>query len=108
MSTTGTQTRFRLGTRDTLRVLWPYAKRNFLGQVEGIWFIVVYLAVFQLLVLGLPIAFAGMISIGIFVVAIGLMFFMEGLRLGLMPLGSTFKPRPDLIPPHRWNRALVF
>lgn len=88
MSTTGTQTRFRLGTRDTLRVLWPYAKRNFLGQVEGIWFIVVYLALFQLLVLGLPIAFAGMISIGIFVVAIGLMFFMEGLRLGLMPLGE--------------------
>ena len=30
-----------------------------------------------------------MISVGIFIVIVGLMFFMEGLRLGLMPLGET-------------------
>ena len=30
-----------------------------------------------------------MIGIGILIVAIGLMFFMEGLRLGMMPLGET-------------------
>ncbi|MEO1321167.1 MAG: DUF1538 family protein, partial [Pseudomonadota bacterium] len=79
--------RYQLGLRDTLRILWPYVKRNFMNQVEGIWFIVVYLIVFQLLILQLPIAYAGMIAFGIFVVAVGLMFFMEGLRLGLMPLG---------------------
>ena len=81
--------RFRLGVRDTLRVLWPYVKRNFMNQVQGIWFIVTYLVVFQLLVLQLPIVYAGMIAAGIFVVALGLMFFMEGLRLGLMPLGES-------------------
>lgn len=81
--------RYRLGLRDTLRVLWPYIKRNFFTQVEGIWFIVAYLIVFQLLVLQLPIVFAAMISVGIFIVAVGLMFFMEGLRLGLMPLGEV-------------------
>ncbi len=80
--------RFRLGVRDTLRILWPYVKRNFMNQVEGVWFIVTYLVVFQLLVLQLPIVYAGMIGAGIFVVAVGLMFFMEGLRLGLMPLGE--------------------
>ncbi|MEL7185102.1 MAG: DUF1538 domain-containing protein [Pseudomonadota bacterium] len=72
-----------------MRVLWPYVRRNFLDQLSGIWFIVTYLVVFQLLVLKLPIAYASMIAVGIFVVAVGLMFFMEGLRLGLMPLGEA-------------------
>ncbi len=81
--------RYQLGLRDTLRVIWPYVKRNFMDQVNGIWFIVTYLVVFQLLVLQLPIMYAGMIAVGIFVVALGLMFFMEGLRLGLMPLGEV-------------------
>ena len=80
--------RFRLGLRDTFRVLWPYGKRNFMSQIEGIWFIVFYLIIFQLLVLQLPIVYAAMIAVGIFIVAFGLMFFMEGLRLGLMPLGE--------------------
>ena len=81
--------RYQLGLRDTLRVLWPYIKRNFFTQVEGIWFIVAYLIVFQLLILQLPIVYAAMIAVGIFIVALGLMFFMEGLRLGLMPLGEV-------------------
>ncbi len=80
--------RFRLGVRDTFRILWPYGKRNFMSQIEGIWFIVFYLIIFQLLVLQLPIVYAAMIAVGIFIVAFGLMFFMEGLRLGLMPLGE--------------------
>lgn len=59
-----------------------------MNQISGIWFIVTYLVVFQLLVLQLPITYALMIGAGILVVAAGLMFFMEGLRLGLMPLGE--------------------
>jgi len=93
--------RFRLGFRDTIRVLWPYGKRNFMSQVEGIWFIVFYLIIFQLLVLQLPIVYAAMIAVGIFIVAIGLMFFMEGLRLGLMPLGEiigSILPRSSGMP----------
>lgn len=81
--------RFRLGPRDTWRILWPYVKRNFSNQIEGIWFIVTYLIVFQWFVLKLPLVFALMIAFGMFIVALGLMFFMEGLRLGLMPLGET-------------------
>ena len=80
--------RFRLGPRDTFRILWPYARGKFTEQISSIWFIVVYLTAFQLFVLGLPIVHAGMIAAGILVVAVGLMFFMEGLRLGLMPLGE--------------------
>ncbi len=93
--------RFRLSLRDTLRVLWPYSKRNFMSQIEGIWFIVFYLIIFQLLVLQLPIVYAAMIAVGIFIVAVGLMFFMEGLRLGLMPLGEiigSILPRSSGMP----------
>ena len=98
--------RFRLGMRDTFRVLWPYVKRNFMNQVEGIWFIVAYLIVFQLLILQLPIVYASMIAVGIFVVAVGLMFFMEGLRLGLMPLGEVIG---SVLPKHsRMPVILVF
>ncbi len=91
----------QLGFVDTLRILLPYVKRHFLNQVSGIWFIVCYLILFQLLVLQLPLVFAGMIAAGIFIVAVGLMFFMEGLRLGLMPLGEvigSMLPRSNGLP----------
>lgn len=58
-------------------------------QINSIWFIVAYLVVFQILVLHLPLVHAGMIAAGILIVAVGLTLFMEGLRLGLMPLGET-------------------
>ncbi|MEO0424100.1 MAG: DUF1538 domain-containing protein [Pseudomonadota bacterium] len=82
--------RFHLGFRDSLRVLLPYLRRNFLNQLSGIWFIVAYLIAFQWFVLHLPLVYAAMIGIGLLVVCAGLMFFMEGLRLGLMPLGEVF------------------
>ena len=97
----GDHERFRLGVRDTLRVLMPYARRNFMEQINGIWFIVAYLLLFQVLVLKLPIVYAAMIAVGILIVAVGLMFFMEGLRLGLMPLGEVIGsvlPRSSAMP----------
>jgi len=88
VTATTSNPRFKLGFRDTVRILTPYVKRNFMNQLEGIWFIVAYLVFFQLFILQLPIVYAAMIGVGIFTVAVGLMFFMEGLRLGLMPLGE--------------------
>lgn len=79
----------RLGLRGTLAILWPYVYENLSEQIRSVWFIVAYLAFFQIIVLGLPIVYSAMIGLGIAVVAVGLMFFMEGLRLGLMPLGET-------------------
>ena len=57
-------------------------------QIQCVWFIIMYLIVFQVLVLGLPIVYSLMIAVGILIVIVGLAFFMEGLRLGLMPLGE--------------------
>ncbi len=91
----------RLGLKGTFDVLWPYAREKFLEQVKSIWFIIFYLCVFQIVVLKLPVVYAGMIGTGIFIVALGLMFFMEGLRLGLMPFGEiigAILPRNSKLP----------
>lgn len=74
---------------DILKILWPYITENFFAQIKSIWFIVAYLAFFQIVILQLPLVYTLTISMGFLVVAVGLMFFMEGLRLGLMPLGET-------------------
>ena len=65
MTTSTSSPRFRLGIRDTLRILWPHVKRNFMNQFDGIWFIVTYLLLFQVLILQLPIVYAGMIALGL-------------------------------------------
>lgn len=94
-------TNVRLGFRGTWTILWPYVRDNLFDQIKSIWFIVAYLLLFQVAVLGFPVVHALMIGVGIVVVAFGLMFFMEGLRLGLMPLGETIGavlPRRSTLP----------
>ena len=91
----------QIGFLGTLAILWPYTREKFIEQLKSIWFIVFYLLFFQIVVLGLPIVYATMIGVGIAVVAIGLTFFMEGLRIGLMPLGETLGavlPRNSTLP----------
>ncbi len=89
MQKTNQNNTLSLGFKDSLKILIPYIQENFVEQLKGIWFIIAYLMIFQILILNLPIVFASMIGIGFLIVIVGLMFFMEGLRLGLMPLGET-------------------
>lgn len=72
-----------------LHMLGPWIKDRILEQVKAVWLIVVYLVLFQTLVLGMPIADASIITLGMALVIAGLTFFMEGLLLGLMPLGEV-------------------
>ena len=65
-----------------------YARGRILDQFRAIAFIIVYLVVFQTLVLRVPITGAVSIAIGIGIVVVGLALFLEGLLLGLMPLGE--------------------
>jgi hypothetical protein len=83
------QDKLRLTTQQKIGILLSFAKDKVVEQIQCVWFIILYLVVFQLLVLGLPIVYSLMIAVGIGIVIIGLAFFMEGLRLGLMPLGET-------------------
>ena len=81
--------KLQLTAQQKLSILFSFAKDKVLEQIQCVWFIILYLIVFQVLVLGLPIVYSLMIAVGIIIVIIGLAFFMEGLRLGLMPLGET-------------------
>ena len=81
--------KLQLSLQQKLGILLTFSKDKVVEQIQCVWFIILYLVVFQVLVLGLPIVYSLMIAAGIMIVIIGLAFFMEGLRLGLMPLGET-------------------
>ena len=83
------QKKLQLTFKQKLSILLSFSKDKVVEQIQCVWFIILYLVVFQLLVLGLPIVYSLMIAFGIGIVIVGLAFFMEGLRLGLMPLGET-------------------
>lgn len=72
-----------------LNLLWPYIRKKIAEQVKSVWVIILYLIFFQTMILGIGIAEASLIAAGLSVVILGLAFFMEGLFLGLMPLGET-------------------
>lgn len=78
-----------LGVSGVTSILWRYFREKAKEQVRMLWFIVVYLLAFQVLVLRLPLVHSLNIALGLVIVVIGLAFFMEGLRLGLMPFGET-------------------
>jgi hypothetical protein len=93
----------KLSFAESMALLLPYLREKLLEQIRSIWFIVVYLLFFQVVVLGLPVIYGTMIAVGIATVALGLMLFMEGLRLGLMPLGETI----GSVLPSRAGLALI-
>ncbi|MEO0445558.1 MAG: DUF1538 domain-containing protein, partial [Verrucomicrobiota bacterium] len=81
--------------------LWRYFREKAVEQIKSVWFIIAYLILFQMLLLDLPIVHSWTIAAGIAIVVIGLTFFMEGLRLGLMPFGETIGailPRNSKLP----------
>jgi len=80
--------RVKLPLGQVLQILGPWALRRLSDQVKAVWLIVLYLVAFQTLLLDIPIFGATVIAAGVVLVVVGLSFFMEGLLLGLMPLGE--------------------
>lgn len=80
--------KLKLGFAEVIGILRPYVRGRFLEQLKSVWVIIVYLVLFQILILQLPIVYSLTIAAGVFIVIIGLMLFLEGLMLGLMPLGE--------------------
>ncbi len=73
---------------DAVMMLWAYARTRIVEQIKSVAFIIFYLVVFQRFILGVPLSNALLIAGGITMVVLGLAFFLEGLILGLMPLGE--------------------
>jgi hypothetical protein len=80
--------RLRMTSLDFYNLLQPYLSGKFLEQAKAVIPLAAYLALFQLLVLGASIQDAGTLGLGLLAVMVGLMIFLEGLRLGLMPFGE--------------------
>ncbi|MBM9588875.1 DUF1538 domain-containing protein [Leptospira sp. 201903075] len=78
-----------IGFRETITLVLPYFQKKLWGQIKAVIWIVLYLSLFQLFVLRIPIKEAGLIIFGISAVVLGLTFFLEGLFLGLMPLAEA-------------------
>lgn len=84
----GKQEKLKIPFKQKIQMLLPYCKAKLLEQIVAVLPIVLYLIFFQSVVLGLSIADSSVIALGIGLVILGLAFFMEGLLLGIMPLGE--------------------
>jgi hypothetical protein len=73
---------------EKFRLLKPYVSVRFIDQFKAVVPLAIYLALFLIVVLRQSIDEALLITAGLFAVIVGLMFFMEGLRIGLMPFGT--------------------
>jgi len=81
--------RVRLRGIDLYRLLQPYVSVRFLEQFRSVMPLVAYLVVFQLLILRQDMHDPWVVFSGLAAVVLGLMLFIEGLKLGLMPFGES-------------------
>ncbi len=93
--------RVRLTMGETVRLLRPYVSVRLMEQVKAVVPLALYLALFQLLFLQHLVEDSWVVTGGLLAVIVGLMFFMEGLKIGLMPFGAvigTNLPRKSALP----------
>ena len=74
---------------DVYRLVRPYLTLRVLEQLKAVLPLSLYLMLFQLLILKQEVINAGIISGGLCAVIVGLVLFMEGLKVGLMPFGKA-------------------
>jgi hypothetical protein len=83
------KTKIELRGIDIYRLIQPYISVRFLEQVKALLPLALYLVLFQIFLLRQEVVDAAVISMGLFSVILGLMFFMEGIKQGLMPFGES-------------------
>ena len=74
---------------DIYRLVQPYVSIRLYDQIKAVLPLALYLVLFQLLILRQDLTDPWVITEGLISVIIGLMLFMEGLKVGLMPFGET-------------------
>ncbi|WP_085722940.1 DUF1538 domain-containing protein [Pseudomonas sp. R37(2017)] len=82
-------------------ILKPYLKVRLMEQVRAVVPLALYLALFQIIILRQLVDDSLLVAGGLFAVIVGLMLFMEGLKLGLMPFGGIIGsnlPRKSSLP----------
>lgn len=86
-------TPIKLTLQEAFGLLRPYVSVRLMEQVRSVIPLALYLALFQILILRQLVQDSWVIIGGLFAVIVGLMFFMEGLKLGLMPFGTVIGKR---------------
>ncbi len=81
--------RLQIRAIDAYELIRPYLSSRFWQQSRAVIPLALYLVLFQLIILRQNIEDSWIISAGLIGVIIGLMLFMEGLKLGLMPFGEA-------------------
>ena len=81
--------KLKLQSGDIYNLLAPYFNVRLIEQVKAVFPLAIYLVLFQILILRQPVQEAVLITGGLGAVILGLMVFMEGLKLGLMPFGEV-------------------
>ncbi|GJM05584.1 MAG: hypothetical protein DHS20C09_15800 [marine bacterium B5-7] len=74
---------------DVYRLVQPYFKVRLIDQIKAVLPLAIYLILFQLFILRQHVSDSWIITAGLISVIVGLMFFIEGLKVGLMPFGET-------------------
>ncbi|RON20890.1 hypothetical protein BK660_17785 [Pseudomonas brassicacearum] len=69
-------------------ILKPYLNVRFMEQLRAVVPLALYLVLFQIIILRQLVEDSMLVTAGLFAVIVGLMLFMEGLKLGLMPFGE--------------------
>ena len=90
--------RLELRPSDVAAILRPYVSPRFFEQFRAVIPLALYLVAFQLLFLRQPVEGGATIAGALVAVVVGLMLFMEGLKLGLMPLGERLG---ETLPTHQ-------
>lgn len=75
--------------KEALTIVRPYLTNRFSEQFKVVIPVALYLVLFQLLLMKQSISEGMTILFGLAGVILGLMFFMEGLKVGLMPFGES-------------------
>ena len=92
--------RIKVTPVEAVRIIWPYFYQKSVEQVWSLLPIVGYLFLFQRFILKMAVYDSLVICTGLVAVLFGLAFFLEGLKLGLMPfaeiIGAMLPQRSSL------------
>jgi hypothetical protein len=79
--------------KEATNLILRYVKNRVAEQFKAAIGIIVYLILFQIIVLGIPLMDSSVIALGMMMFILGLTFFLEGLLLGIMPMGEEIGVR---------------
>lgn len=80
--------RYKVKGNEALNLILRYIRTKITEQIMAVITIIVYLLLFQTIILGIPVFDAAILAFGMVLVILGLSFFMEGLLIGIMPMSE--------------------